>query len=210
MNLYLGATKIKRVITNEDLMTGDLLLMIHPNCNLSQAIDQATQTEKNTHFSHIGIVVLEDHGINVYHSSPKKGVCCETLEQFVHPDDCKISVAVYRLNEQYKEAIPNAIASVRKFLGLKYNHSFIHTGEGYYCSELIYKIYARDEIFSLIPMTFKDPANGEFIPAWTDYYNQLGISIPEGQPGCNPNGIAASEKLEFLGELKQVSLSSLG
>jgi uncharacterized protein YycO len=193
-------------ITSKELFTGDLLFMIHPNCNISQAIDQATQTDKKTHFSHIGIVEKDGEVIRVYHSTPKKGVCCEPLEQFIHPDDCKISMAVYRLKEQYQKAIPKAIESARNYLGLIYNHSFIHTEAGYYCSEFIYKIYAPNEIFDLYPMTFKDPSNGEFIPAWVEYYHQLGISIPEGEPGCNPNGIAASDKIEMLGELKlQVS-----
>jgi hypothetical protein len=204
MHLNESAIKIKAKITYKDLRSGDLLFMIHPNCNLSQAIDQATQTGKRTHFSHIGIVEREGEVIRVYHSSPKRGVCCETLEQYLHPDDCNISVAVYRLKEEYLNTIPKAIESARQYLGISYNHSFIHEDHGYYCSEFIYKIFAPDEIFNLYSMTFKDPVNGEFIPAWVEYYRQLDISIPEGRPGCNPNGIAASDKLELLGELKKL------
>jgi hypothetical protein len=191
-------------ITCKELFTGDLLFMIHPNCNISQAIDLATQTSKKTHFSHVGIVEKEGDGIKVYHSTPKRGVCCDTLEQYLHPDDCNISVAVYRLRKEYLKSIPKAIESARNYLGLNYNHSFIHTEAGYYCSEFIYKIYAPNNIFSLDPMTFKDTSNGEFIPAWVEYYRQLEISIPEDQPGCNPNGIAASDKLELMGELKKL------
>jgi hypothetical protein len=29
----------------------------------------------------------------------------------------------------------------------------------------------------------------------------MGLEIPEGQPGCNPNGMAASGKLKKLGEI---------
>lgn len=202
MYLNLSFNKIKREITYKDLTTGDLLFMNHPKCNISQAIDQATQTDKKTHFSHIGIVEIQGGLIRVYHSTPKRGVCCETLEDYIHPDDCKIRVAVYRLKQKYLKAIPKAIECACQYLGLNYNHSFIHTDPGYYCSEFIYKIYAPHEIFTLDPMTFKNPSNGEFIPAWMEYYRQLGISIPEGLPGCNPNGIAASDKLELLGELK--------
>jgi len=185
-----------------ELKTGDLLFMTHPSCNLSKAIDQATQTEKETHFSHIGIVERDGDEIRVFHSTPQNGVCCEPLDQFLHPDDKEVTVAVYRLKDQYLKAIPQAIESARQILGESYNHSFLKTNPGYYCSEFIYKIYAQDEIFHLDPMTFKDPGNGEFIPLWIEYYRQLGISIPEGEPGCNPNGMAASDKLESLGELR--------
>jgi uncharacterized protein YycO len=204
MVLTEGAKGIRKEITNNDLITGDLLFMTHPTCDLSKAIDQATQTEKATHFSHIGMVERDGDVINVYHSTPKNGVCCEPLDQFLHQDEKEVTVAVCRLKEQYLRAIPKAIDSARQFLGKSYNHSFLHTDPGYYCSEFIYKIYATEEVFHLYPMTFKDPENGEFIPVWVEYYKQLGISIPEGEPGCNPNGMAASEKLELLGELKKI------
>jgi hypothetical protein len=142
----------------------------------------------------------------VYHSTPKKGVCCESLDQFLYPDEKEAIVAVYRLKNNYLKAIPQAIDLARQFLGEKYNHSFLFSDTGYYCSEFIYKIYAPEEVFHLYPMTFKDPYNGEFIPTWVEYYGQLGISIPEGEPGCNPNGIAASDKLELIGELKKVGI----
>jgi hypothetical protein len=29
----------------------------------------------------------------------------------------------------------------------------------------------------------------------------MGIEIPEGQAGCNPNGMAASDKIEKVGNL---------
>ena len=206
MKISQDLTNVPKVIAYNELKTGDLLFTTHPTCNLSKAIDQATQTGEDTHFSHIGIVEREGDIISVYHSTPKKGVCCESLDQFVHPHDKEVSVMVYRLKEQYQKAIPQAIEAARHFLGDSYNHSFLHTDPGYYCSEFIYKIYAPEEVFSLNPMTFKDPLTGEFIPVWEEYYRQLGISIPEGEPGCNPNGMAASDKLELVGELKNVRI----
>jgi hypothetical protein len=50
-------------------------------------------------------------------------------------------------------------------------------------------------------MTFKDPETGKFFPTWVDYYQKMEIEIPEGLPGCNPNGLAASEKLERVGKI---------
>jgi hypothetical protein len=193
----------RRNLTNGDLITGDLLFLTHPSCNLSKAIDQTTQTGKETHFSHIGMVERDGDEIKVFHSTPKNGVFCEPLDQFLHLEEKEVAVAVYRLKDQYLNAIPQAIESAQQILGETYNHSFLITNPGYYCSEFIYKIYAPDEIFHLYPMTFKDPGNGEFIPVWIEYYSKLGISIPEGEPGCNPNGMAASDKLELIGVLKK-------
>lgn len=201
MKLFEGKIIMSKGKNRIELKTGDLLFMTHPACNLSQAIDQATQTGKGTHFSHIGIVEREGETIKVYHSTPKKGVCCELLDQFLHADENEVKATVYRLKAPFLKAVPQALNSARLLLGEVYNHSFLLSEPGYYCSEFIYKIYASKSIFHLYPMTFKDPVSGEFIPAWVEYYERLGISMPEGRPGCNPNGMAASEKLELIGEL---------
>ena len=50
-------------------------------------------------------------------------------------------------------------------------------------------------------MTFKDPKTSQFLVGWADHYKKLGIPIPEGEPGCNPNGMAASEKMVMVGEV---------
>jgi hypothetical protein len=49
-------------------------------------------------------------------------------------------------------------------------------------------------------MTFKQPQDSSFFPVWIDYYKQLSMEIPEGQPGINPGGISRSDKIIFLKE----------
>jgi hypothetical protein len=189
-----------------DLRTGDLLFSSHPYCHFSKAIDLVTQTGSGTHYSHVGMVEKEGkdetgEGGRVYHSSPKKGVCCESIQEFIHADDQENTITVYRLREEFLHSIPGALNLAGEMLGEQYNHSFRFSAPGYYCSEFIYRIFAPWKIFELEPMTFKDPNDLEFAPHWIEYYQKLGISIPERHPGCNPNGLAASGKLQLIGEL---------
>ncbi len=193
---------IENVVTNKDLKNGDLLFSSHPCCSLSQAIDLVTQTDKGTHYSHVGIVETKNDLIRVYHSSPSKGVCRESLDLFIHPDEKENTVMVYRLKEEYRQCIDPAMNLAKEILGEAYNHSFRYSAPGYYCSEFIYRIFAPWNIFELIPMTFKNQGDNKFSPHWIEYYKQLSVSIPERQPGCNPNGMAASAKLQLIGELK--------
>ena len=44
-------------------------------------------------------------------------------------------------------------------------------------------------------MTFKDPKTGKTNAFWEDFYAKKGLKVPEGELGCNPNGLAASDKL---------------
>ena len=190
---------------NIDLQTGDLLFCGSTSGELSKAIDQATQTKQSTHFDHVGIVEIRNDTVWVFNASPEKGVCCETIRQFLTSEKEKVTATVYRLKDNYLKAIPAAVRKAHSLLGQPYNYSYIFKDQGYYCSEYIYEIFAADSIFTLNPMTFKNPQTGQFIAGWIDHYKKLGISIPEGEPGCNPNGMAASEKLEMVGELKYKS-----
>lgn len=190
------------VITFRDLKSGDLLFSSNPYCDLSLAIDLVTQTEEGTHYSHVGIVEKDGDTINVYHSSPQQGVCCEPFEVFLHPNEEGNTIMVYRLKKEYQHCIDPAINLAKETVGSHYNHSFRFSAPGYYCSEFIYRIFAPWKIFELIPMTFKNPEDQTFSSHWIEYYKRLGISIPEHQPGCNPNGLASSQKLHLLGELK--------
>lgn len=186
---------------NIDLQTGDLLFCSPTSGELSKAIDQVTQTGKETHFDHIGIVDIQNDTVYVLHATPKKGVCRETLAQFFYSYKEKVTISTYRLNDQYAKAIPVAIKKAYTYLGQPYNDSYILKDKGMYCSEYIYEIFAADSIFTLNPMTFKNPQTGEFLAGWVDYYKKLGIPVPEGEPGCNPNGMAASDKIEMTGEV---------
>ena len=184
------------------LQTGDLLFREKSSENISEAIDKVTQTSGATHFSHVGLVEVTDTGIVVLHAYPEGGTCIVSLNEFLHPKGDSVRVIAYRLKSEGQKAIPAAIQKAHSMLGKPYNLSYILSDTAHYCSEFIYLAFAADSVFKLEPMTFKDPKTGAFPAAWVEYYQKMGIEIPEGKPGCNPNGLAASEKLDKLGEIR--------
>ena len=184
------------------LQSGDLLFREKSSENISEAIDQVTQTSGETHFSHVGLVESTDTGVVVLHASPEGGTCMISINEFLHPKGDSVRVMAYRLKDEGQKAIPAAIQKAHSMLGKPYNFSYILSDTAHYCSEFIYRAFVADSVFRLEPMTFKDPKTGTFPAAWVEYYKKMGIEIPEGQPGCNPNGLAASSRLEKLGEIK--------
>jgi hypothetical protein len=184
------------------LQSGDLLFREKSSENISEAIDQVTQTSGATHFSHVGLVEVTDTGTVVLHAYPEGGTCIVSLNEFLHPKGDSVRVIAYRLKDEEQKAIPAAIQKAHSMLGKPYNFSYIMSDTAHYCSEFVYLAFAADSVFKLEPMTFKDPKTGTFPVAWVEYYQKMGIEIPEGQPGCNPNGLAASEKLEQLGKIE--------
>ena len=114
------------------------------------------------------------------------------------------SQAERRLCAVYRYPQIDAVSVRRRaenLLGQPYNRTFLPDGQGLYCSQFIATILP---IFDMIPMRFDDESgkDGASVSAyWQDYFADLGVSVPVGQPGTNPNQIAASPQLVFVGWL---------
>jgi len=184
--------------TTIPLQNGDLLFTGTETTNFSNAINSVTQTGKETNYSHIGIVRIDDQRIWVIHASPEKGVFCDLLETFLKEEE---RISVYRLKTDYRHFIPQALDKSREYYGQPYDDSYLLNDSSQYCSGLIYHLFEFTNIFQLQPMTFKD-SSGDFHPFWVEHYKRLNMEIPEGMPGCNPNGMAASPALFFVKNLK--------
>lgn len=177
-----------------EIKNGDLLFCGYSQDGLTGAIDEVTQTDKSTHFSHMGIIEISGADTFVIHASTKKGVNKELLSTFIANQEAA-EIVQYRLQPQFLTSLDSILAAANNLIGLPYNFSYLPTDSAYYCSQLIYKLFENQKVFNLEPMTFKNPETGEFNAVWVDHYQKLGIPIPEGVPGCNPNGLAASDKL---------------
>ena len=185
---------------NFKLQSGDLLFFEKTSDGLSSAISDVTQTGKKHNFSHIAIVELQNNILYVWHASSENGVCYQKLSELQELDERVLHV--FRLKKQYSNTIDAALKRAKTLLGEPYDTTYILESKGYYCSEYIHDIFASDSIFTMQPMTFKEKNSDNFHPTWVAYYERLGIEIPEGKPGCNPNGMAASEKLNYLGVIR--------
>lgn len=169
------------------------------NSGLSEAINDVTQTSKLTNYTHIGVCKVENGNVVVYHSDLGKGVVKEPLEQFINAEDSiDYQVDLYRIKNITSKQIQNVLSAAQKLVGNSYNITYILEDEGYYCSEYIYEIFKADSIFALEPMTFKNSETDTFHNGWIEHYENLGIAIPEGKLGCNPNGMANSNTIEFI------------
>ena len=184
------------------LKTGDILFRGKSLSGLSSAIDDVTQTGEGHHFSHVGMALVDSGQVFVLHSEGERGVCKEPLDSFaINDSGNRLYVEAYRLKPGSRDFIDSAVVRIQSVMGEPYNYTYVLKDKGYYCSELIYWAFEPDSVFKLNPMTFKDHETGKFHPGWVKYYGKLGIEIPEGLPGCNPNGMAASPNLILLGEI---------
>lgn len=182
------------------LQTGDFLFLDLDCGPLCDAIESVTQSYKNQHFSHIGLVYHRNDSTFIIEALGK-GVRLTPLQKFLSLTAKPAYTG--RLRNKHKWLIDKAIQFSLNQLGTPYDDQFLYDNGKYYCSELIYDAFKsaneNKPFFELSPMTYKQPGSSHFFPAWVEYFKKLGMEIPEGKPGCNPGGISTSDKIEMLG-----------
>lgn len=198
--------------TTYQAQEGDILFQDLECGALCSAIKYVTVGAESAEFSHIGLVqnvnqkwmVLEAIGDGVKYT-PIQDFFKRSKDHEGRP-----KIWVGRVKTEFKDLIPKAMLEVSNYLGQPYDDAFLMNNGKYYCSELIYEIFRKansdQDFFVLEPMTFKDYKDDTFLPAWEDYYQKLGVAIPEHEPGINPAGISRSEKIEIVQKLGTVSL----
>lgn len=184
------------------LKNGDLLFVTAKESGLSGAINNVTQKQKNASFDHIGILQKNKTEIFVLHAAPKGGSQKQNLDEFLkdQANDGQ-KVVVYRLKPEFQKIIPDAIEKANSMLGKPYNFNYILDENSYYCSDYIERSFRENHIFKLEPMTFVDPKTGKTNAFWEEFYTKKNLKVPEGELGCNPNGLAASDKIQRIKEL---------
>lgn len=179
------------------LHNGDLLFVQAESENLSGAISRVTENNQKISFDHIAIVEKTGKTFNVLEASKKNGSSEISLSKFLKNHN-KTKVVLYRLRPEYQYAIPDAIDKAISMLGKPYNASYILNENSYYCSDFIERSFREANIFELKPMTFVNPKTGKIDKFWKEFYEKLGLEVPEGKLGCNPNGLSLSTKIEKI------------
>ena len=165
----------------QDLQDGDLIFTVGSS-EIAAAIRAATGS-----YSHVAIFFNGE----IYHATHEKGVVNQDLSDFLQDED------VYDVYCYPAIDADVVFKKAKLHLGKPYNFGFYPQSDCFYCSEYIADILP---IFDTIPMQFGDEKNliSDF---WQEYYLDLGLAVPIGQPGTNPSQLAQSRKLIYKGEL---------
>jgi len=184
---------------------GDLLFQDLDCGPLCDAIEKVTTGCYGANFSHVGIIAKDNSGKFLVIEALQNGVETTPLQTFLgRSSDAngQPKVVVGRLKPALGYLIPPALKEAHALKGKPYDKVFTIDNESYYCSELIYEIFLRANdnkpVFTLRPMTFKDPNTEVALAAWEEYFSKLGVPIPQGQPGINPGSISCSPVLTII------------
>ena len=186
----------------QDIRNGDLVFVTAQKENLSGAINRVTQKNETENYDHIGIIEKNKNSVFVLHAAPKGGSQKETLKDFIkNQTEGNAEIYLYRLKPEFQNSIPEAIEKANSLLGKPSNFTYVLNEETLYCSDFIERIFRNNHIFELKPMTFVNPKTGKTDDFWLKFYQEKNMEVPEGKLGCNPNGLANSEKLVKIGRI---------
>lgn len=185
---------------NQTLQEGDIIFQKLACGELCDAINKVTDGYQGNDFAHCAMVIKINDTLKVIEAIGN-AVQINNLEKFFSRNNDSV-YWVGRLKNNYQPLIGEAQKQAIALNGKPYDDVFLIDNESYYCSEIIYEAYKAAnngaEIFTLSPMTFKDPETGITFKPWEDYYKNLQTEIPEGKMGLNPGSISLSDKIEMF------------
>ncbi len=168
---------------------GDVLFQSLPRSELVNAIEGATQSP----WSHCGIVVREDGRWLVCEAIGE--VRMTPLNEF-YSRGREGRFAVYRLNAENREHVPEIIKQCRRCLGRPYDARYRMDDEAIYCSELIFKAYR----------TVTGKSLGQLVKLgdlkWRPYRQVIesleGGPVPVDREMITPRDLAQASQLELV------------
>ena len=180
------------------LQTGDLLFVGSSDedpGSMDEAIVSATGN-----LTHVAIVEIDADGNRwVIDATPQRGVCRYPLDTLIL-DNPGVVFLVKRLRDT--SGVSQFVDNARRFIGEPYDLTFLPDNGSHYCSELVRDAYRRPDgsfVFEEKPMNFQAP-DGSMPPYWESLFGELGMPVPQGVPGTNPQDMSASPLLEIVQE----------
>lgn len=189
------------------IKTGDLLFIGIPGdyslneSEMDGAISAATGS-KDLNLIHVAILEVGKDTTWIIDATIKHGVDRHPLDtmlkEFTLKDGSQPTYIVKRLKDSRKAA--QYVENAKQFLGLPYDVAFLPNNGALYCSELVRESYRTENgafIFDEKPMNFKN-SEGEFPLYWQQLFALIGQSIPQDEPGTNPQDMSNAPVLKLV------------
>lgn len=183
------------------LRTGDLIFVGLPmdykaeEGSMDAAISSATGTADGLNLIHVAIAEVQADSVWIIDATIAHGVDRHPLDTFLRDftlkDGSFPEFIVKRVKGVDAEA---AVERAKTFCGRAYDTYFLPDNEELYCSELVQKSYldaSGEQVFSSEPMNFLAP-DGTMPPYWEWLFGKLGMDVPQGVPGTNPQSMSQS------------------
>lgn len=186
------------------LQNGDLIFVGNPvdadigTESMDAAISAATGQAGSLNLTHVAIAEVKGDSVWIIDATTTRGVDRHPVDTFLadfsYSDGRCPEFIVKRVKGIDADA---AVERARALCGRSYDLRFLPDNEEMYCSELVQECYLDAEgksVFESEPMNWLAP-DGTMPPYWERLFGQLGMAVPQGVPGTNPQRMSESEFL---------------
>ena len=192
----------------DKLQSGDLIFVGIPvdysleEGSAAEAISASTGGGE-LNLIHVAIADVAPDGAYVIDATMARGVDRHPLDTFLMDFTLKDGSMPVFIVKRLKKGVeaPGCVQNAIGFCGEAYDNAFLEGNGAHYCSELVRDSYLAPDgscIFPNAPMNWKD-SSGEIPLYWTQLFALLGMEVPQGEPGTNPQDMAGSPLLEDTG-----------
>ncbi len=188
----------------DTLRTGDLVFVGLPldydaeGDSMDAAISAATGEDGALNLIHVAIAEVDADSVWIIDATIAHGVdrhpLAVFLKDFTLKDGTYPEFIIKRVKGVDTEA---AVQRARTYCGRGYDVRFLPDNEEQYCTELVQNSYldaSGNQVFHSEPMNFCAP-DGTMPPYWEWLFSKLGMEVPQGVPGTNPQRMAQSDLL---------------
>lgn len=195
----IGCSQQQGRLQNGDLIFVGLPMDYHAETgSMDEAISSATREEGALNLIHVAIAEVKADSVWIIDATIAHGVDRHPLDTFLRDFTLK--------NGEYPEFVVKrvkgidadaAVKRAKSFCGRAYDVRFLPDNEELYCTELVQKSYLDADgrpVFKSEPMNFKAP-DGTMPPYWEWLFGQLGMEVPQGVPGTNPQKMSEANCL---------------
>ncbi|MCR5759920.1 MAG: hypothetical protein K6G39_06175 [Bacteroidales bacterium] len=183
------------------LRSGDLIFVGLPVAydaetgTMDAAISSATGEEGAVNLIHVAIAEVEGDSVWIIDATIAHGVDRHPLDTFLTDftlrDGSYPEFIVKRVKGIDADA---AVERAKSFCGRAYDLRFLPDNDDLYCTELVQMSYldkSGKPVFESEPMNWL-AADGTMPAYWEWLFGQLGMDVPQGLPGTNPQRMAQS------------------
>ncbi|MBO4433887.1 MAG: hypothetical protein J5769_00350 [Bacteroidales bacterium] len=193
------------------LRNGDLIFVGLPmdydaeGGSMDEAIASATGSSGELNLIHVAIAEVKADSVWIIDATIAHGVDRHPLDTFLTDftlrDGSYPEFIVKRVKGVDADA---AVARAKTLCGRGYDTRFLPDNEELYCTELVQNSYldaSGNPVFESRPMNFL-ASDGTMPQYWEWLFGLLGMEVPQGVPGTNPQDMSKAPCLESV----QVSL----
>lgn len=185
----------------DGLRSGDLIFVGLPVAydaetgTMDAAISSATGEEGAVNLIHVAIAEVQGDSVWIIDATIAHGVDRHPLDTFLTDftlrDGSYPEFIVKRVKGIDADA---AVERAKSFCGRAYDLRFLPDNDDLYCTELVQMSYldkSGKPVFESEPMNWL-AADGTMPAYWEWLFGQLGMDVPQGLPGTNPQRMAQS------------------